>query len=237
MISKKLWIGVGAGAVVVAIAATAVIAATLGSGSTPIALAADVACSEDHGASSTVTWTLQNASDRPLRVLGFEATDPGAVLTSPIDDRVPAAEDGRPGSLTFTQTIAGTKSTAMAVTAAGAGDTDEITTATVSVEGIDCRAPVDVGTLTVTQPSCDAADPGLDGTLLVEGADPAVRFAVSADDGTPVRVEPGSPYTVILEKDPVTVVVTPETDDDVKLDGYDPEDWTVTLGPVPDECS
>ncbi|MCI0156873.1 hypothetical protein KNO15_09215 [Leifsonia shinshuensis] len=238
MVAKKLWIGIGIGVAVIALGAGVAVVATGASGSADngISLTAAVDCSATDRTTSTVTWTLENSRETPAAIDGL--TGPGSLdlLTSPIGTEIPAAKAGKPGTTTFTQSVDGTASTMIAITTSrGGNDAQQTTRATAT--GVDCRPSVAVGTLTATQPSCTSSDPGHDGTLLITGGSADVRYTVRAGDGTPVMVDPGTPYTVILETKSVTAVVTPSTDDDQKLGGYRPRDWTVTFNAVDPHCS
>ncbi|MBO1737793.1 hypothetical protein [Leifsonia sp. TF02-11] len=239
MVAKKLWIGIGVGVAVAALGAgVAVVAvvATSAAADDGISLTSKVDCSATDRTTSTVTWTLENSRETPAAIDGLAGPGSLDLLTSPIGQEIPAAKAGKPGTTTFTQSVTGTASAAIAITTSWSGsDAQQTTRATAT--GVDCRPSVAVGTLTATQPSCTSSDPGHDGTLLITGGSPDVRYAVSAGGGTPVVVDPGTPYTVIVETNSVTAVVTPSTDDGQKLGGYHPRDWTVTFTAVDPHCS
>ncbi|RFA17212.1 hypothetical protein B7R21_00250 [Subtercola boreus] len=240
MVDKRVWFAVGAGIVLV-VAGVATAAALSTATADPavgsMALTGSAACESTDTTTSTITWTLENRSSHPATLLGFDGTEPVGISQSPSGTEIPAAGPGGPGTVTFTQVLAGTGTAGLTATVGWEFDESRSTTSEVTVQGKDCRVPVSVGELTATQPDCAADDPGLDGTLLVEGAGDGVRFEVSADGGTPVVMYPGERYNVILEKEPVTAVVTPIVDDDQRLDGFDPGDWTVTFALPADSCS
>ncbi len=238
MVGKKLWIGIGIGVVVVALGAGVTVVATGAAGNADdgITLTAKADCSATDRTTSTVTWTLENSGDTPAAIDGLDGPGSLNLLTSPIGKEIPAAKAGKPGTTTFTQSVDGTASTTLTITTSrGGSDAQQTTRATAT--GVDCRPSVAVGTLTATQPSCTSSDPGHDGTLLITGGSPEVRYTVSVGGKTPIVVDPGTPYTVILETTSVTAVVTPTTDDDQKLGGYHPHDWTVTFAAVDPHCS
>jgi hypothetical protein len=241
MVSKKFWIAAGAAVVAVALAVVAayvVVPRVAAAAAGPIVLTASAACSGSDSTTSTVTWTISNHRDQPATIVDVDG--PGAMeLTSATDSElVPAAQNGLPGTFTFTQVVGGSASTALSVFARWEDDRSEATTPEVTVEGADCRVAVPVGELTVTQPDCDADDPGRDGTLLVEGADPEVSFTVALTDGSaPVVLYLGEPFTVLVDDEPVSAVVTPSVQDGWSLEGYAASDWQVTFAPVIDECS
>ncbi|MDP3952091.1 hypothetical protein [Microbacterium sp.] len=241
MVSKKLWIAAGAAVVAVAlgvVTAYVIVPRVAAAAAGPIELTASVDCSPDDRITSTVTWTLENHRDHPATVAQIDGPGEGSLTSKVYNEVVPAAQNGLPGTLTFTQITTGTATTALSVSTAWDDDAPETSTPEVTVEGVDCRTPVPVGELTVTQPDCDAADPGLDGTLLIEGADAEIGFEVEVTGGEATEVlYPDEPFTVLVDAEPVTVVVTPLAHDDVRLEGYTPSDWVVTFAPVTDECS